>query len=143
MRAAPEKGQASKRLFFALWPDPPVRQQLAELAHRACKHPVADAKLHMTLVFLGSRTAQERQCFSQMASEVQGEAFELHLDFLGIWPRPGIQWLGSSQPPRVLIEFVDKLQTALVSCVGPGCGCCGAIPQDPECIDGRCGPAAP
>jgi len=34
------------------------------------------------------------------------------------------------------------LITDLMTCVGPGCACCAAIPADPGCNAGRCGPMA-
>ncbi len=106
----------TRRLFFALWPSPDVRRQLARVAHSWTRHPVADANLHMTLLFLGGRTARELGCFCEAAGNLQGEAFELQLDYLGNWARPRIQWLGTSCIPPALLQLVDTLQQALASC---------------------------
>jgi len=70
----------------------------------------------MTLLFLGGRTASELDCFSDAAGKLQGEAFELQLDYLGNWARPGIQWLGTSRIPPALLGLVNKLQQALKPC---------------------------
>jgi 2'-5' RNA ligase len=99
---------ASRRLFFALWPDAEVRAQLAGVARRWTRRPVADEKLHMTLIFLGQRNEQNVACFRQAASAVQVEPFELQLDYLGGWPRAGIQWLGSSRVPGGLSQLVKS-----------------------------------
>lgn len=78
-----EADSGTRRLFFALWPNPEVRRQLAKVSHSRTRHPVADANLHMTLLFLGGRTARELDCFCEAAGNLQGEAFELQLDYLG------------------------------------------------------------
>ena len=106
----------SRRLFFALWPDAEVRAQLSAVARRWTRRPVADEKLHMTLIFLGQRNEQEVACFRQAASAVQGEPFELQLDYLGGWPRAGIQWLGGSRVPGELPQLVKSLTMALQPC---------------------------
>ena len=54
---------AKQRLFFALWPGDSVRSQLGEVSRQWTRRPIAEEKLHMTLVFLGDRDAEQRQCF--------------------------------------------------------------------------------
>ena len=107
---------SSRRLFFALWPDAQVRHQLAEASRQWTRHPVADANLHMTLQFLGARTAAELACCCEAAGKLRGEAFELQLDYLGGWAKPRVQWLGTRCIPPALLQLVDQLQTALVPC---------------------------
>lgn len=106
----------TRRLFFALWPDAEVRAQLAGVARRWTRRPVADEKLHMTLLFLGQRNEQEVACFRQAVSGVQSEPFELQLDYLGGWPRAGIQWLGTSRVPAGLSQLFRSLTMALQPC---------------------------
>jgi 2'-5' RNA ligase len=106
----------TRRLFFALWPDAQVRGQLAAVSRRWVKRPVADDKLHMTLLFLGQRSEQEQACFCQAASKIQCEPFELKMDYLGGWPRAGIQWLGTSQIPGVLSGLVGSLTAVSEAC---------------------------
>ena len=105
-----------QRLFFALWPDAQVRAQLAAVSRRWARRPVAGDKLHMTLLFLGRRSEQERACFCQAASRIKCEPFELQMDYLGGWPRADIQWMGISQIPDVLSGLVDSLTAASESC---------------------------
>ncbi|MFQ5643523.1 MAG: RNA 2',3'-cyclic phosphodiesterase [Thiogranum sp.] len=105
-----------RRLFFALWPDSQVRRRLAAAARQWTRRPVADANLHMTLQFLGGLTNAELACCRAAAGRLQGEAFELQLDYLGGWARPRVQWLGTSRIPPALLQLVDDLQAALVPC---------------------------
>ena len=105
-----------QRLFFALWPDAQVRAQLAAVSRRWARRPVAGDKLHMTLLFLGRRSEQERACFCQAASRIKCEPFELQMDYLGGWPRAGIQWMGTSQIPDVLSGLVDSQTAVSESC---------------------------
>ncbi len=107
---------STRRLFFALWPDPQVRAQLAAASRRWTKRPVRHDKLHMTLVFLGSRSAEEQACFCSAASQIDCQAFEIQMDYLGGWARAGIQWLGASQVPGALSDLVGKLTAALAAC---------------------------
>lgn len=108
--------ETTQRLFFALWPDDRVRSQLAAAARRWTQHSIAAANLHMTLVFLGNRTAVERQCFSEAVSTIRCDAFELALDYCGAWPRRGIRWLGASQIPEALTDLVRQLNQVLQPC---------------------------
>jgi RNA 2',3'-cyclic 3'-phosphodiesterase len=108
--------EATQRLFFALWPDDKVRSQLAAAARRWTQHPIADTRLHVTLVFLGNRNAAERQCFGEAVSTIRSDAFELALDYLGAWPRRGIRWLGTSQIPEALTDLVRQLNQVLQPC---------------------------
>jgi 2'-5' RNA ligase len=111
-----EAGSKTRRLFFALWPDAQVRAQLAGASRRWARRPVADDKLHMTLLFLGGRSERERVCFAEAASKICSEPFDLYLDYLGGWPRAGIQWLGVSQVPGVLPGLLTKLTAVLEPC---------------------------
>jgi len=106
----------TRRLFFALWPDARVRTQLVAFSRHWKKRAVADDKLHMTLLFLGRCSEWERACFSQAASKVECQPFELYLDYLGGWPKSGIQWLGASQIPGVLSGLVGSLTAEMEPC---------------------------
>lgn len=110
------EGEPTRRLFFALWPDPAVRRAMAELARQVCSRPVPAANLHLTLAFLGQRSVAECDCMTAAAARVTGEPFELVLDFLGGWARPRIQWLGASHVPDALQALVAALNGALAPC---------------------------
>ena len=108
--------EETQRLFFALWPDAAVRERLAAAARQWSRRPVAENKLHMTLVFLGDCTPAQRACYCAAAAGVSVEPFTLALNFLGGRTRSGIQWLGSSETPEALLRLVRELSRALQEC---------------------------
>ena len=108
-----------ERLFFALWPDPPVRERLETLAREVVGRNgrrTAAEKLHLTLAFLGARTAGERDCMAAAAAQVGAAPFTLRLDRVGHWRRPRILWAGASVTPAGLMELVSGLNAHLVPC---------------------------
>ena len=108
-----------ERLFFALWPDDPVRERLAmvesELPSRHGKwvHP---EDRHITLVFLGDVDPDQRPCIEQAADRVHGTPFHLEIDQIGYWRRPRILGCGPTHPPESLQRLVDDLQRELSIC---------------------------
>lgn len=107
-----------RRLFFALWPDQPLRRELtriqAWLPVRGRR--VYPEDLHVTLVFLGEASLEQRACAEQVAEMTRGRAFDLALDHLGSWPRAGILWCGAAQVPGPLLGLVHGLQEGLRAC---------------------------
>lgn len=113
--ASPEK---PRRLFLALWPEDPERQQIARLATRAAgrQRRIADAQLHVTLVFLGATDAHLLAAYEVALADLRIPEMELVLDRYGYWPQSRILWLGSSQTPPELYELVAELHRRLRSC---------------------------
>ncbi|MGD8964393.1 MAG: RNA 2',3'-cyclic phosphodiesterase, partial [Gammaproteobacteria bacterium] len=109
-----------RRLFFALWPDPDVRRQLAAASKcvrdKATGRPVPDENLHITLAFLGSVDAEVFACISEAARGLATESFELVIDRAGWWRRTGILWLAPSRAPASLNRLVKALWVALEPC---------------------------
>lgn len=110
----------AERLFFALWPPPEVR---AELAHQVAGvvaeikgKPVATDRLHVTLAFLGETQLAQRACVEQVAAGLRGDPFELVLDRIGYFPRPRVVWLGCQEPPQSLGELAAALNDGLGAC---------------------------
>lgn len=107
------------RLFFALWPERKIRDQLARLAKQIkpqggrLRHP---DDLHITLVFLGQVDDAQLPCIQQVADHIDCSAFTLQLDTIGHWPRPGILWCGPSEQPEALQQLVKALQKGLLDC---------------------------
>lgn len=112
------------RLFFALWPDDALRQQLVSrsrpLVETVRGRPLPDEKLHITLVFLGDTDARQRDCVESMATSVAEEAacrpFELTLDRFGHWSRSRVLWFGCSETPEPLTTLVDRLSAGAREC---------------------------
>jgi 2'-5' RNA ligase len=112
---------AALRVFFALWPDPPVRDALAALARDAAAQAQGRASaaedLHLTLVFLGdvapSRVALLQAIGRHVCAAVP--AFTLSLDCTGMFRGSGIAWAGASATPPELAGLVGRLREALVA----------------------------
>jgi 2'-5' RNA ligase len=110
---------SGQRYFFALWPDPEVREQLSALVHASGmgdgrRHHVDD--LHMTLVFLGQITAEQRRCAEEVADRISANPFELLIDHTGYWPRPRILWASPEETPEALKQLVADLNDGLRAC---------------------------
>ena len=116
---------ATQRLFFALWPETELQQQLARAAAALLpEHAgrrVRVENLHGTLVFLGAVNAEQRVCVEAAATAVRADSFTLNLDRFGYFRRPQVAWLGTSQPPMAL--------NALVTQLNHGCAACGFPPE--------------
>lgn len=108
-----------QRLFFALWPDGPLRDAITPLLklHRDCggrAHPPAN--LHLTLNFLGGVEANTRDCLEQAADEIAVSPFTLTLDHYGYWSKPRVMWLGCSETPASLTSLVSALSAVVKQC---------------------------
>lgn len=105
------------RLFFALWPDDPVRDALAEAAApllQACRgRRVAKRNYHLTLAFLGGVAAGRLDEIRTAAGTVRAPPFQLSMDCHGHWAKPRVAWLGCRQPPAAADALAQSLWTAL------------------------------
>ena len=72
--------------------------------------------LHITLAFLGERTAEQRACMEAAADGVAAESFELHFNEVRYVSRREILWLGTGQLPPPLLGLVKRLSSALMAC---------------------------
>ena len=96
-------GGGGHRLFFALWPTDEVRTALARAADAippfAGGRRVADAKLHLTLHFLGGWPGRPDDVIaraSRAAAEAAGRAFHLVVDHAGSFTGARVGWLAPS-----------------------------------------------
>jgi 2'-5' RNA ligase len=91
---------ATQRLFFALWPDPRARAQLASLAREVALEsggrPTLPDRLHLTLAFVGEQPAIRVDSLSRLGGLIRARDFVLALNRIGGFPRTGIAWLGAS-----------------------------------------------
>lgn len=115
----PEARVTSRRLFFALWPQPDCAgalEQKAVLARQQCGGRLMDRDtLHLTLAFLGQVEEQRIPEICALASTVKLAGFTLILDQLGYWHHNRILWAGSTSPPSGLFSLANHLQGALRS----------------------------
>jgi 2'-5' RNA ligase len=115
----PSAEPATRRLFFALWPDDATRAALAEAVREAVQlsggRPVPSSNFHITLAFLGHQPVERCGAISVAAREVVGESLELALTTFGFWPRPRILWFGPDQCPSALAELENELWDRLAN----------------------------
>jgi len=85
----------AERLFFALWPGEAQCQALAQVQRQLpvpFGRPTHPLDIHLTLVFLGPATPEQRQCAEAAAGRVQNPSFEVILDRVGSFPRARVLW---------------------------------------------------
>lgn len=113
--AAPE-GAPTRRLFFALWPDPVLKAAIAGAARTPARavsgRRVRDENLHLTVLFLGAVAAESEARLVQAAAAVRSAPFELVLDRVGSFFRAKVLWVGPSQVPPQIGELRRQLETA-------------------------------
>jgi RNA 2',3'-cyclic 3'-phosphodiesterase len=104
-------------LFFALWPDEPVRDALARSAApllEVCRgRRVPKRNYHLTLAFLGGVAADRLDEIRAAARTVRPEPFSLTMDCHGHWPGPRVAWLGCRRPPPEADGLAQVLWRAL------------------------------
>ena len=115
MNPLPEPGPP--RVFFALWPTAPERDQLAAwlapLQGVYGGRAMRPGTLHNTLVFVGSIATERLEQLQQAARQVNGSAFELCFDEARYWGHNRIVYAAPSQVPRRLLNLADALQRQL------------------------------
>lgn len=109
-----------QRLFFALWPEPLLCEQLLLRARPWLRkldgRVVAQENLHITLAFLGNVDETQQACVEACADAIQIPAFTLSLDRLACWPRPRVAWAGASDAPQGFARLALELQEGARAC---------------------------
>lgn len=106
------------RLFFALWPDTPIRLELLAVQQRWVP---ADARahhpddLHLTVHFLGEIAEPRIPELHRIGAALALPAMTLSLDRIGHWPGPQVLWLGPSSIPMGLLSLHRDLGDRLAS----------------------------
>ncbi|WUR13855.1 RNA 2',3'-cyclic phosphodiesterase [[Empedobacter] haloabium] len=100
---------ATRKLFYALWPDDAARAALAALQAGVRGRLIPPAKLHVTLAFLGHLPADAVPQLLDILAALPLPALELSIDCYGYFARPRIAWAGMTQPPAALIELQAEL----------------------------------
>jgi RNA 2',3'-cyclic 3'-phosphodiesterase len=113
---------STRRLFFALWPDPAMRAALSagiDAAMRAVcgGRPVPLANLHVTLAFLGSVPEDSLAALLELARKLAhvGEAITVTLDTIEHWRRAEILCAAASAMPARAEELSGALKSALAA----------------------------
>ena len=113
--------ESRQRLFFALWPDEPLRRELQRVLtgkpfEGAVGRQVVPGNYHITLRYLGPLTREQQACAERVADRLRGEDFRLTLDRVGYWAGPRVAWLGTGQVPAALERLVEALESGLEAC---------------------------
>jgi RNA 2',3'-cyclic 3'-phosphodiesterase len=114
-----QQGARKYRLFFALWPEPQIQKEMAQVLRRRPSisgRSVPRQNYHVTLAFLGDVEEERLSCLCEQAARVEFTPFSLELDQLGQFRRSSILWLGCSSVPDTLSQLYLELSQALVPC---------------------------
>lgn len=108
---------ASRRVFFALWPDASACDALDELASQCTAQcggtRIARVSLHLTLAFIGPASPERIEALLDAASKVRAVPFEMTLDRLGCWARNRILWAGCNEVPPLEQRLFSALALEL------------------------------
>jgi RNA 2',3'-cyclic 3'-phosphodiesterase len=92
---APGAKRNAVRLFFALWPQEPVRSTLAAAAAAAAV-PLAGARVvpsenyHLTVAFVGEVPADSLERVRLIGRESRASVFAINFDAYEYWPKPEV-----------------------------------------------------
>jgi 2'-5' RNA ligase len=110
------------RLFFALWPDDKIRQELIRL-RRSLQPQVKEFRwvpphnFHVTLVFLGNIDPNSAASIKQSVESIAAKPFELVFDRVSYWNKPKAVCLTCRQQPAPeLMRLVEALGLAVAHC---------------------------
>lgn len=110
----------TKRLFFALFPERGIRDQLVETSKmfQTVKgvRPIPNDNLHVTLQFLGNVDENAYKCLEKKVFQTYIQPFKLCLNLYGYFKKPQITWLGSSSCPTELKRLVNHLNNIALQC---------------------------
>lgn len=103
----------ARRLFFALWPEPALRealwQQAREQLQRCGGRLVPQDNLHLTLAFLGHVDEVQQAVLVAAARTLPAPRCDLLLDRYGWFESAQVLWLGCSQTPAPLLALASAL----------------------------------
>jgi len=110
---------ATRRLFFALWPDAGLRAaavaRLVQIVPRGVGRPQRPDQLHVTLVFLGDVPERRLAEVHAAAQASPGATFTIEFDSLEHWRRPRVLCLVAADVPPPLAALVGALKAALAT----------------------------
>ncbi len=105
---------ATKRLFFALWPDRRQRDRMRDFISPVAKlvegKAVERSNWHITLVYIGDFPADRIDELHEAKQAITVEPFRLRFDRLEFWPRPKVAALVTPTVPAEMQRLVEALQ---------------------------------
>ncbi|HVW63606.1 MAG TPA: RNA 2',3'-cyclic phosphodiesterase [Nitrosospira sp.] len=121
-RQAGHAGKNTVRVFFAIWPDTAVREQLLEMANGLQRNPGCSGRkikaenIHLTLVFVGNVDHDGLEALRHAAEGIARtgrKSFELVIQGVGYWKRNRIVFAALNEIPQALKELVSQLGKAI------------------------------
>jgi 2'-5' RNA ligase len=104
-------------VFFALWPDDAIRDQLEHAVRKTVRASggaaVPAQNLHITLAFLGAVDPAALSRARAAAGAVVAPPLAVQLDRIEAWPRQKLLCLVPSQPNEPLRQLVRTLKAEL------------------------------
>ena len=108
---------STKRLFYALWPDPRQRDRLRDFISPVAKlvegRHIDRRNWHVTLVYIGSFPERRIPELQERMASVHMEPFRLTFDRLEFWARPKVASLSAATVPAELQRLVDQMKVAV------------------------------
>jgi len=119
-----QKKPKQQRLFYALWPDNIVRKQLTTLKSNielkspqfSLARPMLPENFHITLAFLGNVSSEKTDCLLSVTRKITFKPFDFILSHFGVFNKNKVFWLGMDNEPAELVNLVNQLENAVVSC---------------------------
>jgi RNA 2',3'-cyclic 3'-phosphodiesterase len=103
-----------QRLFFALWPDVMVREQIEQRTQSAVAasggRRVPTDNFHITLLFMGNVGATSLALARSAAASLASPCFDLVLDRIQAPARARVMWLGAQHSPPALMQLAQALR---------------------------------
>lgn len=103
------------RTFFALEIDPDTAldiERWRRLCWPALERAVPVSNYHLTLAFLGEINHSTLEALHERANAIQVRQFDVKLDRLGFWSKPGVLWVGPHSVPPELLTLAKKIKGA-------------------------------
>ena len=118
------KPPTSKRLFFALWIDDGLNDDVIQSINKHvikhylhCQGRILDKNnWHITLAYFGAAGTNTQACLEEQAEKIKSQPFELNLSKCGFWPRPKVAWLAPEEIPDTLKQLTADLQQMIIPC---------------------------
>jgi 2'-5' RNA ligase len=108
-----EPGDRQVRLFFAVVPDPTIRECIARAAQAL--HLGQEARLvprtnyHLTLAFVGAVAARQVPLLQRIGGAQRSAAFSLRFDAYEYWPKPEVVVAAARAFPAALEHLWQQL----------------------------------
>jgi len=99
------------KLFFALKPSRVIGDQIITQRNKLPVQGrlVADANIHLTVLYLGKLSINQQQNIMDCAAKLQQVKFDLQLDCIGNFSHNKITWMGMQDIPQELIDLNQNL----------------------------------